>query len=299
MEIHGEDAAGHGIRELLARDDDPSRPSLENRVAYDWERGLDTLGYRNARLRDETLLSWASDVLSKAPKPCEVVDVGCAYGNFLLMLHARLPRGDRVRLTGLDIDDRALAYGRAFSTTMSAYENCRFLHHDITRPLPFDSASVDVVVAADVIEHLPDVSGAFREIARTLRPEGRLLVSTPLPDSLFKRAAAFANRVTADRLNRAYYRGKDTDLDEHGRPRMQVHAGHEHISEMRYRELMACAARSGLTAIRVRFMPVMSGSRWFDAHPFVLAALLAVEALHETVQLPSWAHGVCVELRKG
>jgi SAM-dependent methyltransferase len=44
--------------------------------------------------------------------------------------------------------------------------------------------------------------------------------------------------------------------------------------------------------------PVMSGSKWFDAHPFLLTGLIGLEAIHSKLQHPSWAHGVCLQLRK-
>lgn len=39
--------------------------------------------------------------------------------------------------------------------------------------LPFDDASVDVVVVPNVVHHVRDQDGMFREIARVLRPGGR------------------------------------------------------------------------------------------------------------------------------
>jgi ubiquinone/menaquinone biosynthesis C-methylase UbiE len=41
--------------------------------------------------------------------------------------------------------------------------------------LPFDAASYDTVVVTFVLCSIADLPGAFREIARVLRPQGRLL----------------------------------------------------------------------------------------------------------------------------
>jgi SAM-dependent methyltransferase len=46
--------------------------------------------------------------------------------------------------------------------------------------LPFDDARFDLVVAFDVIEHVPDDDGLLDEIARVLRVGGRLVASVPL-----------------------------------------------------------------------------------------------------------------------
>lgn len=46
--------------------------------------------------------------------------------------------------------------------------------------LPFADASLDLVAAFDVIEHVSDDQGAFREVTRVLKPGGRLIFSVPL-----------------------------------------------------------------------------------------------------------------------
>jgi SAM-dependent methyltransferase len=45
--------------------------------------------------------------------------------------------------------------------------------------LPFPSESFDRVIAAEVLEHIPDDSGAVSELARVLRPGGTLAVTVP------------------------------------------------------------------------------------------------------------------------
>lgn len=50
--------------------------------------------------------------------------------------------------------------------------------------LPLEDASVDIAIASDVIEHLPDDDVALRELARVLRPNGLALVTVPAYPSL-------------------------------------------------------------------------------------------------------------------
>ncbi|MGY1722848.1 class I SAM-dependent methyltransferase [Blastococcus sp. SYSU DS0533] len=65
--------------------------------------------------------------------------------------------------------------GRAGDGTEACYEVVRgdLLH------LPFPDASVDRVIASEVLEHIPDDTTAMAEISRVLKPGGRVAVTVP------------------------------------------------------------------------------------------------------------------------
>lgn len=46
-------------------------------------------------------------------------------------------------------------------------------------PIPYDDASFDLIVSMDVIEHVQEPEAWLRELARVLRPEGMLFLTTP------------------------------------------------------------------------------------------------------------------------
>jgi SAM-dependent methyltransferase len=50
---------------------------------------------------------------------------------------------------------------------------------DLTRGLPYPDESFDLVVLTEVIEHLENHRTALSEVARVLRPGGRLILTTP------------------------------------------------------------------------------------------------------------------------
>ena len=54
---------------------------------------------------------------------------------------------------------------------------------DVQEP-PFEDASFDVVVAAWMLYHVPDLDRAVAELARVLRPGGRLVATTNAADHL-------------------------------------------------------------------------------------------------------------------
>lgn len=51
--------------------------------------------------------------------------------------------------------------------------------------MPFDDASAGLVIAGDVLEHVPDDAAAAREIARVLHPGGHALITVPAHPSLW------------------------------------------------------------------------------------------------------------------
>jgi SAM-dependent methyltransferase len=98
-----------------------------------------------------------------------VLDIasGEGYGTALLAEVA-------ARVWGTDIDRATLEQARG------AYrrKNLEFFQADAAR-LPFLRGSIDLVVAFEVLEHLPDQDEMVREIARVVLPGGVAIISTP------------------------------------------------------------------------------------------------------------------------
>jgi SAM-dependent methyltransferase len=282
---------------VISRESDASRPSLENRVAFQWEQTYDLLGYRHSTRRDRIILNWYADALRRAKAPAAALDVGCGYGNHLFMLNGMLGKPQDVRLIGINLDPNQLGFAKAFAEEVPGFGNCSFDICDIEKGLPFEAGTFDVVGMADVLEHMTDPKAIFLEMSRVTKAGGEIIISTPLRTSLFKTVARLANTVTGGKLYSSYYKGKNTELDEKGKPIMDVKAGHDHISEMSYGELLALARSTGLELVEARPMSIMSGSSFFDRHVFLLSAILFWEGVHDLFRFPSWAHSVLLRLR--
>ena len=105
-----------------------------------------------------------------------LLDVGCACG-FLLEAAAR--RG--FQPVGVELSEWAVAYARR--------EFGAEVHRGTLADQDFANASFDVVVMADVIEHLPDPVSELRRVYDLLRPGGLILILTPDIGSLAARLA--------------------------------------------------------------------------------------------------------------
>jgi SAM-dependent methyltransferase len=76
--------------------------------------------------------------------------------------------------------------------------------------LPLADASLDLVVAFDVLEHLEDDDAAVREVRRVLRPGGRYLVAVPCDPRLWSahdEAVGHVRRYTRGTLSSLLVRG--------------------------------------------------------------------------------------------
>jgi SAM-dependent methyltransferase len=105
-----------------------------------------------------------------------LVDVGTGVGHTL----RRLAPGFRAAV-GVDATREMLEAGRGVLAA-AGVGNSLLVHADATA-LPIASRSADVVTSRLAAHHFADAAGAFREIARVLRPGGLLvLVDNYAPD---------------------------------------------------------------------------------------------------------------------
>jgi SAM-dependent methyltransferase len=110
-----------------------------------------------------------------------LLDFGCGAGRHTL---------EAMRLgavvTAVDADSKELAPAAAWVTTMLAEDkataNSGGQGHAVVGDglsLPFPDGCFDKIVAAEVLEHIPDDTRALAELARVLRPGGAIAVTVP------------------------------------------------------------------------------------------------------------------------
>ncbi|HSX33081.1 MAG TPA: methyltransferase domain-containing protein [Candidatus Saccharimonadales bacterium] len=99
-----------------------------------------------------------------------ILDVGCGDGFFLVKLQEALGRR-QIELWGVDYSKYKLRQARklGFHTKWC----------DLEQGLPFPDASLDVIYAAELIEHLYNPDFFLEECRRVLKPKGTIIVSTP------------------------------------------------------------------------------------------------------------------------
>lgn len=154
---------------------------------YDWamQRQLVADTYLRLIVGDDTRgLLGAMDVVTAMPDGSSILDVPCGGG----ITVGRLRPGQRVRYVAADISPamlrRAGRHARPGSNSTAEFVEC-----DITR-MPFSDDEFDLVVCFSGLHCLPDPAAAVREMARCVRPGGRVIADVALHGQL-RRSDAF------------------------------------------------------------------------------------------------------------
>jgi ubiquinone/menaquinone biosynthesis C-methylase UbiE len=114
-----------------------------------------------------------------------LLDIGCGSGHLLYQF-----RESFESLIGLEYSPHRLEQARVnfegwpFTPICGSAEDMSAI----------DSNSIDQIISADTIEHIPDVYKAVQEMYRVLRPTGRLIINTPNIAFIKKRFLLLAGR---------------------------------------------------------------------------------------------------------
>ncbi|MEZ5401250.1 MAG: class I SAM-dependent methyltransferase [Bryobacteraceae bacterium] len=109
-----------------------------------------------------------------------VLDAGCGNGDL-----SRILDGRGYAVTAVE---------RPGGVTGALPESVRLVEHDLDRSLPPIEGGFDVIVLADVLEHLRDPAALLRELRPMLAADGELVVSLPNSGNLYFRLVVLSGR---------------------------------------------------------------------------------------------------------
>jgi len=147
----------------------PSRKIEMKKITYDIEWGLERSHWWFVGRRK--LLKWLFASLS-LPKESWVIDIGCGVGSNL-----RLFQSMGSKLIGIDSEIYSLALARKRLAAVP------LVNGDLMR-LPFKPNSIDLIIAADILEHLDKDTNGIKEIHGALKRKGKAIFTVPAFESL-------------------------------------------------------------------------------------------------------------------
>ena len=121
------------------------------------------------------LLWQAYEALSLEPG-MRVLDAGCGTGNFEHFISGKNPPA--IEIDALDASAGMLSIARRKCSELGYV---RFSAGDLNAELPFEDGTFDRIVTINVLYALDDPEGVVRELLRVLKPDGVLVISSPLP----------------------------------------------------------------------------------------------------------------------
>jgi SAM-dependent methyltransferase len=167
-----------GYLDLLGAEDD-AVPKNTGPIQSAWASPVGSMLYDNAQaLSRRPISAWRLPIeWLRIPPGGVALDVGSGPGNVTASL-ARAAGPDGVAL-GIDISEPMLER----AVRKGAGPQVGFIKADAQR-LPLRDDTVDAVVSTAVLQLVPNPTAALAEMARVLRPGGRLAIMVPTAGSL-------------------------------------------------------------------------------------------------------------------
>jgi SAM-dependent methyltransferase len=144
---------------------------VRERPSVNWSEELEDLHEQSSRdhfidvWTRRAMLGW----LGPLPERPVLADIGCSTGHLLADLHDA-----HSDATLLGVDLVAAGLSKAHARTPQA----RLVQADVCE-LPLRSGSLDAVLSANLLEHVPEDARALAELARVLRPGARAVIVVP------------------------------------------------------------------------------------------------------------------------
>lgn len=105
-----------------------------------------------------------------------ILDAGCGTGNFEFFISEKNP--PPVEIEAVDFSPAMLSIAR---NKCKGLEYVHFAHGDLNTELPYPDSSFDRILSINVLYALADRDRTMREFIRVLKPEGRMVLTSPAP----------------------------------------------------------------------------------------------------------------------
>jgi 2-polyprenyl-3-methyl-5-hydroxy-6-metoxy-1,4-benzoquinol methylase len=145
---------------------------------------------------------------SVAPSGNSVLDFGCGAGAFLPWLSASYKN-----VYIYDLDEKSVK-AVANNKTKFGWHNVQSVSLNSGR-LDLPDHSLDTIFALDVLEHVDNLEKVLIEFKRVLKPTGKLVVSSPTENFIYKFARKFGGKGFQGEFHLRAAKEVETDMAKH------------------------------------------------------------------------------------
>lgn len=109
----------------------------------------------------------------KRNSPQSILDAGCGFGQYSYFIAKKFRDA---KITSVDVKEDYIEDCRYFFEKLKI-TNCKFSAGDLTKLN--ESDRYDLILSVDVMEHIDDDIGVFRNFYKALNNNGRVIINTP------------------------------------------------------------------------------------------------------------------------
>lgn len=185
-------------RELINRNPGAVDPALVGRIETDWAFTKSDDAYREQYEKiglthgpnighevNEPRFKLLQQRLEALPEAKNVIDYGCAYGNYLLNIVPRLPGRQWI---GLDVDKHSIELANKHAQKLLTEEqrkSVRLMTADLEGSAHFsedgsaETRKADALILFEVLEHVMEPSKLVDRVEKLVEKDGRVLITVP------------------------------------------------------------------------------------------------------------------------
>jgi len=216
--------------------------------------------------RGQNIIKCFKEELTKKDGQVKVLDIGCDNGLYIFLLNSFIEFKNMAYFYGIDISPCAIYLAEEFKKTLGM-NNVTFEVGD-AEDLKLQSSYFDIVIGAELIEHLTNPDNFLGQLIKVLKPGGLAIITTPNKNNLVHKLGKiplffFKNWKPASRYG---------DISKPG-------CGYGHISVKGLNEWIKIIKWHGFEIEGIKRGSLFFGGAKYDAHPLFFAISLILEII--------------------
>jgi ubiquinone biosynthesis O-methyltransferase len=203
----------------------------------------------------------------------KILDVGCYVGTDIFML----PKTKGFTYVGIDVSESVINQAKVLAQSRNE-KNIEFKIQDANGKFAFRDEEFDIIICLELLEHVQTPIEVLKEMKRILKPEGKIIMSTPNADYIMNKVVKFLPKsllqlIHTERIKDFTRSGDNFDVDP------TVWDEDAHISLFGYNKWRKIVRKAGLVIKNVEGSSFFGGSRYISDRPFLLGLAILADSI--------------------